>query len=58
MFILSLFMYDFLAFDGVDPDAQKIQLELYFDEPKHLEKNTRHLTSFHFGKEMNFVILK
>jgi hypothetical protein len=40
MFILSLFMYDFLAFYGVDPDAQKTQLELYLDEPKYLEKNT------------------
>jgi hypothetical protein len=39
MFMFSLFMYEFLAFDRVDTDAQKTQLELYLDELKYLDKS-------------------
>jgi hypothetical protein len=49
-------MYDFLAFDGVDHDAQKTQLELYLDEPKYLEKNkTFDILSFWKGNKFRYL---
>jgi len=55
MFILSLFMYDFLAFNGVDADAQKTQLELYLDKSKYLDKSTTFdILSFWKGNEFRY----
>ncbi|XP_062170507.1 zinc finger BED domain-containing protein RICESLEEPER 1-like [Alnus glutinosa] len=43
------------AFDRVDADAQKTQLELYLDEPKYLDKSTTFdILSFWKGNEFRY----
>jgi hypothetical protein len=46
-----------LAFDGVDDNAQKTQLELYLDEPKYIDKSgsaTFDILSFWKGNEFRY----
>ena len=55
MFMFSFFMQKFLAFDGVDNDAQKTQLELYLDKSKYLDKSaTFDILSFWKGNEFRY----
>jgi hypothetical protein len=53
MFMFSFFMQEFLAFDGVDENAQKTQLELYVDEPKYLDTSAT-FDILSFWKENEF----
>jgi hypothetical protein len=53
MFMFSFFMQEFLAFDGVDEDAQKTQLKLYLDEPKYLDTSAT-FDILSFWKENEF----
>ena len=45
-----------MAFDGIDVNAQNNQLELYLDEPKHVDKSgtTFDILLFWKGSEFRF----
>ena len=55
--MFAFFMQEFLAFDGVDDNAQKNQLELYLDEPKYVDKSgtTFDILSFWKGNEFRYL---
>ena len=45
-----------MAFDGVDENAQKNQLDLYLEEPRHVDKSgtTFDILSFWKGSEIRY----